>query len=151
MCRHASAEVEHIQRTLTYKGVEQRGNSGGILKKLWTGRLGNRGSTSGGVQEIFIFSTMCSLALGLTRSLFQWGRVFLGSLFAIEVRILFQLSVLYWNVQNFWCTVLVWPASWSSGQSLWLLIMRSRVRFPALPWEFSLKEKIPAVTMAWVD
>ena len=24
------------------------------------------------------------------------------------------------------------PASWSSGQSLWLLIMKSRVRFPAL-------------------
>ena len=43
------------------------------------------------------------------------------------------------------------PASWSSGQSLWLLIMRSRVRFPALPWEFSLKGKIPAVTTVWVD
>ena len=43
------------------------------------------------------------------------------------------------------------PASWSSGQSLWLLIMRSRVRFPALPWEFSSKGKIPAVTMVWVD
>ena len=43
------------------------------------------------------------------------------------------------------------PASWSSGQSLWLLIMRSRFRFPALPWEFSLKGKIPAVTMVWVD
>ena len=37
----------------------------------------------------------------------------------------------------------VWPASWSSGQSFWLLITRSRVRFPALPWEFSLKGKIP--------
>jgi len=43
------------------------------------------------------------------------------------------------------------PASWSSNQSLWLLIMRSRVRFPALPWEFSLKGTIPAVTMVWVD
>ena len=43
-----------------------------------------------------------------------------------------------------------WPASWSSGQSLWLLIMRSRVRFPVLPWEFSLKGRIPAVTMVWV-
>jgi len=31
------------------------------------------------------------------------------------------------------------PASWSSGQSLCLLIVRSRVRFPVLPWEFSLK------------
>ena len=30
------------------------------------------------------------------------------------------------------------PASWSSGQSFWLLITRSRVRFPALPLEFSL-------------
>ena len=42
------------------------------------------------------------------------------------------------------------PVSWSSGQSLWLLIMRSRVRFPVLPWEFSLKGRIPAVTMVWV-
>ena len=29
--------------------------------------------------------------------------------------------------------------------------MRSRVRFPVLPCEFSLKGKIPAVTMVWVD
>ena len=42
------------------------------------------------------------------------------------------------------------PASWSSGQSLCLLIMRSWVRFPVLPWEFSLKGRIPAVTMVWV-
>jgi len=42
------------------------------------------------------------------------------------------------------------PASWSSGQSLWLLIMRYRVRFPALPWEFFLKGRIPTVTMVWV-
>jgi len=40
--------------------------------------------------------------------------------------------------------------SWSSGRNLWLLIMRSRVRFPVLPWEFSLKGRIPAVTMVWV-
>ena len=42
------------------------------------------------------------------------------------------------------------PVSWSSGQSFCLLIMRSRVRFPVLPWEFSLKGRIPAVTMVWV-
>jgi len=29
-------------------------------------------------------------------------------------------------------------------------IMRSRVRFPALPWEFSLMRRISAVTMVWV-
>ena len=34
-----------------------------------------------------------------------------------------------------------WPASWSSGQGLWLLIMRSRARFPVLPWEFFLAGK----------
>jgi hypothetical protein len=34
------------------------------------------------------------------------------------------------------------PASWSSGRSFWLLIMRSR--------DFSLKGKIPMVTMVWV-
>ena len=33
------------------------------------------------------------------------------------------------------------------GQSLF---MRSRVRFPVLPWEFSLKGRIPAVTMVRV-
>jgi hypothetical protein len=31
------------------------------------------------------------------------------------------------------------PASWSSGQSVWLLIMRSRVRFSVLPWGVFLK------------
>ena len=34
--------------------------------------------------------------------------------------------------------IMYWPASWSSGQNFWLLITRSRVRFPALPWGFSL-------------
>jgi hypothetical protein len=29
-----------------------------------------------------------------------------------------------------------WPASWSGGQSFWLLTTRSRVRFPALPPDF---------------
>jgi hypothetical protein len=33
----------------------------------------------------------------------------------------------------------VWPASWSSGQSFWQLIMTSRIRFPALPWGFFLE------------
>ena len=63
-----------------------------------------------------------------------------------------------WNLQDSRAVVRIFiallsfsfrPASWSSGQSL-LLIMRSRVRFPVLPWEFSLKGKIPAVTMDWV-
>jgi hypothetical protein len=31
------------------------------------------------------------------------------------------------------------PASWSSGQSFCLLIKRSRVRFPVLPWGFFLE------------
>ena len=36
-------------------------------------------------------------------------------------------------------TTFVWEtASWPSGQGLWLLNMRSRVRFPVLPWEFFL-------------
>ena len=33
------------------------------------------------------------------------------------------------------------PASWSSGQGLCLLIIRSRVRFPVLPWEIFLAGK----------
>jgi hypothetical protein len=43
-----------------------------------------------------------------------------------------------WYITVYLCN---WPASWSSGQSFWLLILRLRVRFSALPWEFSLKEK----------
>jgi hypothetical protein len=31
------------------------------------------------------------------------------------------------------CCVICEPPLWSSGQSSWLQIMRSRVRFPALP------------------
>ena len=45
---------------------------------------------------------------------------------------------------------LIRPASWSSGQRFWLLITRSRVRFPALRWGFSLWGRIPVVTMVWV-
>ena len=45
----------------------------------------------------------------------------------------------------------MWPASWSSGQSFWILITRSRVQFPALPWGFFLvRGRIPVVTMVWV-
>jgi hypothetical protein len=33
----------------------------------------------------------------------------------------------------------IWPASWCSGQSFWLLIMKSRVRFPVLTWGFFLE------------
>ena len=33
------------------------------------------------------------------------------------------------------------PASWSSGQGLWLLIMRSQVRFPVLPRKFFVAGK----------
>ena len=33
------------------------------------------------------------------------------------------------------------PTSWSSGQDLCLLIVRSRVRFPVLLWEFFLAWK----------
>ena len=49
------------------------------------------------------------------------------------------------TLKNGWATLLqfttfnwVRPASWSSGQSFWLQITRSRFRFPALQWGFSL-------------
>jgi hypothetical protein len=35
------------------------------------------------------------------------------------------------------------PASWSSGQSFWLLIMRSRVKFLVLPWGLFLEGEDP--------
>jgi hypothetical protein len=47
-------------------------------------------------------------------------------------------------------TYYVWSASWSSGQSFWLLIMRSPVRFRFCHGDFYLKGKIPIVTMVWV-
>jgi hypothetical protein len=65
-------------------------------------------------------------------------------------------DVLYIEVSTFLCTMnhsdksdekcerfwtikhLVGPASWSSGQSFWLLIIKSRVRFPVLTWGFFL-------------
>jgi len=34
-------------------------------------------------------------------------------------------------------TIISWPPLWSSGQSFWLQIQRSRVRFPALPYFLS--------------
>jgi hypothetical protein len=41
------------------------------------------------------------------------------------------------------CTKYLRQASWSSGQSFWLLIMRFRVRFPVLPWGFFLEGEDP--------
>ena len=38
---------------------------------------------------------------------------------------------------------IAWPASWSSGQGFWLLIMWSRVRFPVLLCEFFLVGEDP--------
>jgi hypothetical protein len=35
------------------------------------------------------------------------------------------------------------PASWSNGQSFWLLIVRSRVRFPVLPRGFFVEGEDP--------
>jgi hypothetical protein len=34
---------------------------------------------------------------------------------------------------NYSCFVNLWPPLWSSGQSSWRLLLRFRVRFPALP------------------
>ena len=44
-------------------------------------------------------------------------------------------------VNNLYKNRLIRPASLSSGPGLWLLIMRSRVRFPVLPWECFLAGK----------
>ena len=46
---------------------------------------------------------------------------------------------------HFLCSV---PASWSGGQSFWLLTTRSRVRF--FSSIFPCRGRIPAVTMVWV-
>jgi hypothetical protein len=39
--------------------------------------------------------------------------------------------------------LVIWPASWSRCQCLWLLFMRTRDRFPVIPWEFSLAGEDP--------
>ena len=54
-----------------------------------------------------------------------------------------EISLMFWNLEfhfrdrhmSFFEADLLalWPPLWSSGQSLWLQIHRSRVRFPALP------------------
>ena len=41
-------------------------------------------------------------------------------------------DVIYFYVYDL-CITNAWPPLWSSGQSFWLQIQRSRVRFPALP------------------
>ena len=58
--------------------------------------------------------------------------------------ILLYYIILYYIILYILC-------SRSSGQIFCLLIMRPRVRFSALPWEFFLIGKIPMVTMGWVN
>ena len=43
-----------------------------------------------------------------------------------------------------------WLSPWYGSQGFWLLIMRSRVRFPVLTRGFFLLGKFPMVTMVWV-
>ena len=54
---------------------------------------------------------------------------------AITIMIIMVIQLNYKSVK--------WSASWSSGQSFWLLITRSRFRFLSLPWGFSLWGKDP--------
>jgi hypothetical protein len=44
-----------------------------------------------------------------------------------------------WNFTPLYVFMTGGPASWSSGQSFWLMIMRSQVRLPALPWGLFLE------------
>ena len=52
----------------------------------------------------------------------SWGIVFF-----------FILGNLLWGILFACCIQFLWPPLWSSGQSFWLQIQRSQVRFPALP------------------
>jgi hypothetical protein len=51
------------------------------------------------------------------------------------------LNILLSNIMSFCIlfSLITRRASLSSGQSFWLLVMRSRVRFPILPWGFFLE------------
>ena len=56
----------------------------------------------------------------------------------VDIFRLLSLKRNYWNVKkgtyNFtFHFIRAWPPLWSSGQSFWLQIQKSRVRFPALP------------------
>jgi hypothetical protein len=79
--------------------------------------------------------------------------------FAVTILLLLHIHILllYHRCYIIWTTgsvikvntcfsILVYflrPISWSSGQSFWLLIMRSRVRFPVLPWGLFLEGEDP--------
>jgi hypothetical protein len=43
------------------------------------------------------------------------------------------IKIIEYDVKIFSCNVLKGPPLWSTGQSFWLQIQRSRVRFPTLP------------------
>ena len=49
-----------------------------------------------------------------------------------------------------WGRKLLLRVHWSSGQSFWLLITRSLVRFPSTMGIFPCGGRIPVVTMVWV-
>jgi hypothetical protein len=51
-------------------------------------------------------------------------------------RLSFQINHSCMCQKNYDLNLLLGAASWSSGQSFWLLIIGSRVRFPALSWGF---------------
>jgi hypothetical protein len=56
----------------------------------------------------------------------------------LSVQISYQTPIIFLYSINW-----LGPSSWLGGQSFWLLNMRSRVRFPVLPWEFSLAGEDP--------
>jgi hypothetical protein len=74
----------------------------------------------------------------------SWRIIVVGIIIIIIIIIILILSKMPVNTighsnHAFYCDIFYHLFSWSSGQSFWLLIVRSRVRFPALPWGFFLE------------
>ena len=65
---------------------------------------------------------------------YKWDPHFYGILRSLDRLIGFVAENVYWDrTINMETYGLTWPPLWSSGQSFWLHIQRSRVRSPALP------------------
>ena len=72
-----------------------------------------------------------SLSLQYFLYIFSYLGVYsLTWVFTLLLRCFYLLYMLYSNLSRVYCC---WPPLWSSGQSFWLQIQRSRVRSPALP------------------
>jgi hypothetical protein len=65
----------------------------------------------------------------------EWGGIMVSAVESCSIGPWFRSRSWNWLswIKFSWLLAWKWPPLWSSGQSSWLQIQRSRVRFPALP------------------